>query len=149
VTDIGNPEIYYYLGLAHLDLGRPAEALEALARMRRLAPANANAYWTTARAELAAGALDAAAISLRQVLILRPDDREAWRTLADLYPRLEGGGCAVIREGGGARLDPGCPRVRQDACAAIGGLAAAYGRAGQPALARQLEDAGRQRWGCP
>ena len=148
VTDVGNPEIYYYLGLAQLDLGRPAEALEALASMRRLAPANANAYWTTARAELATGALDAAAVSLRQALILRPDDREAWRTLADLYPRLEGGGCAVIGEGGGARLDPGCPRVRRDACAAIAGLAAAYGRAGQPALARQLEDAGRQRWGC-
>jgi tetratricopeptide (TPR) repeat protein len=148
VLDIGNPEIYYYLGLAQLDLGRPVEALEALGSMRRLAPANPNAYWATARAELATGALDAAAISLRQALILRPDDREAWRTLADLYPRLEGGGCAVIREASGARLDPGCPRVRRDACAAIAGLAAAYGRAGQPALARQLEDAGRQRWGC-
>jgi tetratricopeptide (TPR) repeat protein len=148
VTDIGNPEIYYYLGLAQLDLGRPGEALEALASMRRLAPANANAYWTTARAELATGALDAAAISLRQALILRPDDREAWGTLADLYPRLEGGDCAVVREGAGARLDPGCPRVRRDACAAIAGLAGSYGRAGQPALARQLEDAGRRRWGC-
>jgi protein O-mannosyl-transferase len=148
VIDVGNPEIYYYLGLAYLGLGRPGEARTALARMRRLAPADANAYWTTARAELADGAFDDAAVSLHEALTLNAGDREAWRALADLYARVDGGGCAIVREASAERLNTACPRARRDACAAHAGLAHAFADAGQAPLARRVEELGRQRWGC-
>jgi hypothetical protein len=74
---------------------------------------------------------------------------ETVRAIRDLYQRIPDGACAFVQRGGGSQFNlAGCPRLKGDVCTAFGDLAQAYREARLPIDARQVVDAGIQRYGC-
>src|SRR5262249_37652262 len=68
--------------------------------------------------------------------------------LIDVYRRIDPEGCAVAPDRQASSLNPGCPRVRDDRCAAYRDLVDIFLDARQPARARQLEEEAMQRYSC-
>jgi tetratricopeptide (TPR) repeat protein len=144
IFDVGNWEVHRELGSVRLALGRPAEAAEAFAAMRHLAPNQPAAHLGLARAELAQGRADRAAVSLLRASVLEPGNRDAARLLADVYRRIDAGGCAVAD----GKLDASCPLVHDELCAAYGGLVALYRDLGEGARAEPFRVAALRTYGC-
>ena len=140
VPEVGRWEIYHYLGRTRLELGDAAGAREAFSEARRLVPDDVRPYHGLARAELATGAFEPAAVALHEVLLLDPADPEALPMLLDVYARHDPEGCAVVA-GPIRRLDPRCPRVLADRCAAHAALARSFDEARRPQTARRVEAA--------
>ncbi|HJQ85322.1 MAG TPA: tetratricopeptide repeat protein [Candidatus Binatia bacterium] len=145
VPDVGNWEIHQQLGRVRLLLGRPEDALEAFRAARHLAPNNPAAHVDLARAEIAAGLGDRAAVSLLRALALEPGRTDAGRLLADVYRRIDGDGCALRA---GARPNPACPLVRGHLCAAYGGLVALYRDLNEEARAEPFRAGAVRAYGC-
>jgi tetratricopeptide (TPR) repeat protein/glutathione synthase/RimK-type ligase-like ATP-grasp enzyme len=93
-----NPLGWRALGVAHLQLGRAAQAAEALAQAARLAPGDAELQNDLGAALLAQGDRRAAADAYRHAIALNPMLAVAWSNLAgvlcDLGDTAEALGCA-------------------------------------------------------
>jgi hypothetical protein len=149
VADVGNYEVYERLGATRLLLAEPDLAHAAFVTMRHLAPANPAAHLGVARAELARDRPTDAAVALVQALALDPRRQEPRRLLADVYARLDPGGCALVAADGPLRLDPSCPRVQADLCRAYEGLFVLHLDAKQAALADRFAERAVSDYGCP
>jgi tetratricopeptide (TPR) repeat protein len=88
IPDVGQPGLYLYLGIAYAELGMNERALQAFEYMRHLNPGDPMAYTQIASTQATMGRSDDAVVSLMQGLIVDPRQEEAWRTLMDLYSKI-------------------------------------------------------------
>jgi hypothetical protein len=140
ILELGEWSTHQYLGTARLQMGRYTEALDAFAHQRRLWPDRAQVYRNFAQVHLATGQSESAAVSLLQVLTLAPGDREALRSLVELYGRLDGGQCAVVPGEGTGMLNFRCPLVHGHLCRAYGEFERLFHGARLEGHARQVRE---------
>jgi predicted Zn-dependent protease len=158
--DGGSPRIHRSLGMAYLQAGEPAKAVEALSYLVRIAPADDTAWQMRgiAEAELseaeqgrghaqpARAHLERAAVSLVAATLLRPENAEAWQALERVYRAL-GDPAETIANAGGPRsldrTDGLAPRHLGEACAQLRSQSTQAGLAGDPERWPRCRDAGR------
>ncbi len=111
VPDVGNHELYLDLFRVGADLQRWPEATEAAAYARTLAPLDPNTHLAMARAHLASGDFDEAAVSVIESLVVDSGDAEAWTEIQNIYGAL-GVDNAVFDGSRGRGFNTGLPKVR-------------------------------------
>ena len=142
-------DIYRLLAATSLGLDRPDEAATAAARARLLEPANALGYRLQAAALVGGNHEPEAAIALMvgSMVTADPGLNEA---LVNLYRGgLDSGGCALVQTAGGPALNPACPLVHEQTCAAVPEAIAADLQIGRRAHAQQLKAGALGVFGCP
>jgi tetratricopeptide (TPR) repeat protein len=88
IPDVGQSELYLYLGMSYERLGLDEKALEAYKYMRHLFPMDPQTHLRVASTQLNLGRLEDAAVSLLQCLIADPDNKEPWPLLSEIYSRI-------------------------------------------------------------
>ena len=146
---VGFQDLYVNLGAALSRLGRREEALEAYRRGRNLNPVSLECYDGMAGVHVAAGNLQAAALAMDEKAQLDGMQPATVNALQQLYSAIPEGACAVSLVRGPPALYAGCPKLRQDMCAAAVDLAQAFVAARRPGQARAFRDAALARYGCP
>jgi tetratricopeptide (TPR) repeat protein len=146
---VGFRDLYVNLGAALSRLGRHEEALEAYRHGRGLNPLALEFYDGMAGVHVAAGNVQAAAIAMDEKAQLDGMQPATVTALQRLYSAIPGGACAVAKQNGSATLDPVCPKLHEDMCAAAVDLAEAFVEARGPDQARAIRDAALTRYGCP
>jgi tetratricopeptide (TPR) repeat protein len=147
IPPTGLPDLYKQLGRAHLELGDPNYALDALFYARRLAPQDPDVYRRIAGAYSAAGKTEKIAPALLTALIL-DDSIQSIDEVLGVYGKLAPQGCAAMWKEGRRILNPNCPPVRRDFCAAYRELAATYREAALDEMANETGAIARQQYGC-
>jgi tetratricopeptide (TPR) repeat protein len=99
--DTGAPELYLYLGKAYQRLDRNDKALEAYKYQRHLNPNDPVVYFSIASAQDALGHVEDAAVSLLQCVILDPQRRDAWQSLAAIDSQINRESIPAIQETNG------------------------------------------------
>ena len=145
----GLAELYQNLGNVYLNLGRFDEALEACRYGRLVEPHNPTMYLAIAAVENTRGNAEGAAQALLERRLMGLGDAQADGQLRSLYSRISGGTCAFVPDGSGWRLDPSCPRMRQDLCTAATGLARMLVQARQRDEARRRMQEAVSTYACP
>ena len=146
IAPFGLAPLYASLGLAQIRLGKPRLAVDAFQYQRRLDPGNPAAYRNLSVAQQAAGNADGAKVALLSAYLLANANIDAF-DIRKLYGPPEQRGCAV-RGGLLPTLNPDCPAVRHDICAALLDVTKSL-RAGQAtSWARQMRDLAHQRYMC-
>lgn len=142
------PEVYQELGRTYLrtgNYGQAAAVLEQAVHWRlgtELLENLSQAYYQ-------AGDLRQAEIALVEGLVLRPDNVRFVSALVDLYHRSNPESCAVATSGGNASVDPNCPLVHEQLCAAAGKVLDIYVAGKLDDLARQTRANMAGAYGCP
>jgi tetratricopeptide (TPR) repeat protein len=141
ISDIGNHEIYWNLGLSYMRLGNYAEALKAYQYMRHLSPTNPDSYLSIASVYITTGKNEDAAITLLQALLLDSNRSEALRLLVEIYRQIDRDGNAVIMLQGRPtpQLNADSPLVKMHICRAYAGLTQIFIETKQFALAQQTQ----------
>jgi len=122
LADVGNPKIYWQLGLALVQLGRWSEAEEAGRYIQRLAPAEVNGYMLVGAALFPAGHPDKAAVQTMTALVLQPLNEEAWINLERCYRAMKLDPVPITQNGSAHGLDMSNAVVGHDlveACAML------------------------------
>ncbi|MDD2763810.1 MAG: DUF1736 domain-containing protein [Opitutaceae bacterium] len=122
LADVGNYRIYLQLGQTRLRLGDWAEAEAAGRYAQRLAPDDLGGYLLAGVALFNAGRPDQAAVQILAVLVLQPENAEAWDKLATCYEALGVRPVPIVTQDSRRILDDGSPVVRRqltEACVAI------------------------------
>jgi tetratricopeptide (TPR) repeat protein len=114
----GLPDAYINLGTAYLRLGDAPHALEAFLYGRRLAPRMPLLDSRIASAYLAENKTEEAATALLESFLLNKSPSTLSR-LAQLFSKIDGGNCAVVRQQGDLSLNRDCPIVERDLCNAF------------------------------
>jgi tetratricopeptide (TPR) repeat protein len=140
--------LYFYLAYARQNLGRDAEALEALRYARGLNPSFVESYDGMAGVYAARGEAQPAAIALLEKTLVEGPQPQTLAGLRVLYGRIPEGGCALRGEGAALRLDPACPKLRADACAAAAELRAAYAEARMADRGAEVEREAAHTYAC-
>jgi len=148
ITDIGNFEIYWNLGVISARLNNHKEALAAYEYMRHLAPTNPDAYLGLASVYLGRRQFDQAAIPLLQTLILDGTRQEAMQSLVEVYRQVDREGCSIEFTHGEPRLNPKCRIVRDNTCQAYADLIQTLVNAKQPEAAQQARQQAIQTLNC-
>ncbi len=138
---IGFEVLDFSIGQAYWRLGRRAEAIEWYRRARSQRPENPVGYDTLARAYLAGGDWDAAAVAWNEKLLIEGSTPASVAALREIYSHIPGGGCA-------ATPNPDCPRLRSDTCKALTDLERVFLDGRRPERAREFHDAAAQTYGC-
>lgn len=151
ISDIGNHEIYWNVGLSHMRLGNYAKAHEAYLYMRHLAPTNPDSYLSIASVYITTGKNEAAAIALLQALLLDSSRQEALRLLVEIYRQIDRDGCAVIAtpDRQVPQLNADCALVRAHICRAYAGLSQIFAESKQAKLAQQTRENAINNYKCP
>ena len=139
--------LYLDLGRTYLRLSDTPHALAALERGRALesAPALLEELASVYRA---AGDPRKAAMALVEALAVDPNRPEVPSTLVELYGQIDPQGCAVTRQGGTPSLNPDCPLVHGDICAASRNVIGNYLRRGQQFEAASIRRVAEQDLSC-
>jgi tetratricopeptide (TPR) repeat protein len=143
IAQLGNIELHQNLGLAHLRLGRFADALAAYERTRELEPTDPSRYVDVSAVLCHLGRWEEAAIALFQAVTVRPEDRDAPMRLVEVYRTFDPDGHETVSDGPDrvtVALDS--PVVHRHRCAAFAGLQQIFTRANQPRAA----EAARGMW---
>ena len=147
IGEVGSHDVYGNLGRAYLRSGNGKLALEAFLHERRRAPALPQPYADLTSAYLSLGRTeDAATVQLESLLL--DDSPETLARVAELYSRLEGGGCAVVRTAEGRLLNHDCPIVRRDLCGGLQEMTAVLRAAGMFEMADHLSEAAAREQVC-
>jgi tetratricopeptide (TPR) repeat protein len=142
-----NGKLYLNLGRAYSRLADAPRALDALERGRALDSAP-ELLEELAAAYRAAGESRRAAQALVEALAMDPNRPATAATLVDLYAQIDPNGCSVTRQGGPPSLNPDCPLVHADICAASRNVIGNYLHHGQPDEAAAIRNAAEQELGC-
>jgi len=97
---------------------------------------------------VAAGNPGAAAVAMDEKALLDGMQQRTVTALQQLYVTIPGGGCAVTNRGGIPALEPACPKLREDMCAAAADLQQAFVWARWPQKARPMAETAVSRYGC-
>jgi tetratricopeptide (TPR) repeat protein len=147
-SDYGFYQLDLELGRTYTRLGQPRQAIEALQHglRRRLV---SQFFVEIAAAESSLGDLHKATIALIQALMLDTTDTRLIPAVLDLYQQMDPHTCAVLHTGSQISLNPQCPAVHDDVCAASRNMAALYNESGQPAKAAETARTATSTLGCP
>ncbi len=111
---------YTMLGQARMDLGKPAEAMDAYSRAAKLMPQDADAWLNFGAAARAAGKYGHAVTAVRRAADLRPKSDDVWARLGELLIEMHrlDGRRDLLAEGVGAwrkslDLNPNQPALRK------------------------------------
>lgn len=141
--------LYFYLAYSRQNLGRDREALEALRYARGLNPDFPESYDGMAGLYADRGQAQAAAIVLLEKVLALGPAPETLAGLRVLYGRIPEGACAVKGQTGALQLDPACPKLVADACAAAADLASAYTEARMPERGAAVAREAARQFACP
>jgi protein O-mannosyl-transferase len=139
--------LYLDLGRAYLRLSDTQYALAALERGRELESAP-ELLEELGSAYRAAGEPRKATLALVEALAMDPNQAQVAATLVELYGQIDPQGCAVTRQGGTPGLNPDCPLVHGDICAASRNVIGNYLRRGQQFEADAIRRTAEQDLGC-
>jgi tetratricopeptide (TPR) repeat protein len=142
-----NSELYLELGRSYLRLADTPDALAAFERGRALESAP-KLLEELASAYSAAGDPRKAAMALVEALAMDPNRPDLAARLVELYGQIDPQGCSVTRQGGTPGLNPDCPLVHGDICAASRNVIGNYLRRGQQFEAAAIRRVAEQELGC-
>jgi tetratricopeptide (TPR) repeat protein len=146
---LGFAVLYLNLGLTCAKLGRNVDALEAYRHGRSVDPFLMDLYDAIAAVYLAGGNPEGAAVTLIEKTQMGGNTSATMSALRELYGKIPGGSCAIVQEGGAAKLDTACPRLRDDLCLAWADLTQASLDARRTGQALSLKQNAIARYGCP
>jgi hypothetical protein len=136
--------LYLELGRIYLRLKQPDQALAALA-IGRGRQANPEFSEEMARAWLAKGDWQHAAVAVMEGIVLDPGAANLAPELLDLYRREAPQSCAAAN----ATINMKCPLVHDQLCEASRNVALEYRRNGSPAAANAIIRSAVQELACP
>jgi tetratricopeptide (TPR) repeat protein len=148
-TRLGDPQVFWNLGMVYARLGRSAEALEAYRYGRDLNPDSAAFYRGISIVYSASGDQDRAAVALVEETLVSRNEPAAITALRELYQKIPGGSCAIDYTGSQPALDATCPRARNDLCQASAELVPVFLEARETDRAREIKRTAIQRYACP
>jgi tetratricopeptide (TPR) repeat protein len=140
-------KLYLELGRTYLRLSDTPHALAAFERGRALDSAP-ELLEELASVYRAAGDPRKAAMALVEALAMDPNRPELASMLVELYGQIDPQGCAVTRQGGTPSLNPDCPLVHGDICAASRNVIGNYLRKGRQSEAAVIRRVAQQELGC-
>ena len=144
----GDFRVYAELGLSCLRLAEPAAALEALDTARRFSPEQMLPYHLLGYAYANLGRPAEALVALHQAVLLDNTNRDALAALAESYRRAGAGACALSGRPEAPVINPDCPAVRGNLCAAYAGIARGLEEAGAVERAGTYRAAAVRSYGC-
>jgi protein O-mannosyl-transferase len=144
----GDPTLYHNLANTLLNLKRFPEALDACRYWRILQPRNPDAFLSAAAVHMAAGNQEGAARVLLQEMLLGVPDPDVEAKLENVYRQLPGGDCMFVKSGSGLALNPSCPRLQGELCAAEAELVPVLTEAGKIQEAEAQRNTALTRYGC-
>jgi hypothetical protein len=137
------------LSTAYLNMNQTDKAGRAATRARDLAPLDPHVYAQTAEVDGAAGKLDHAAIALIEGIFIT-GDQSLRRDLIELYRNaMDPGSCMLTTGPQGPAINPNCPAVHAQACAASGYVVRTLAAAGQADVAQARERMFTTQFHCP
>jgi tetratricopeptide (TPR) repeat protein len=140
-------KLYLDLGRIYLRLADTPHALAAFERGRAL-ESSPEVLEELASLYRAAGEPHQAALALVEAMAVDPGRARLAATLVDLYSQIDPQGCAVSVEGGTRGLNPDCPLVHGDICAASRNVIGNYLRRGQQYEAAAIRKIAEQDLAC-
>ena len=150
----GKPGLTFMPAAVYLELGRtlmrlpdPLHALKAFEQGRML-ESNPDLLEELGAAYRAAGDLRKASLALVEALAMDSTRTRIASQLVDLYTAIDPKGCAVVRQGGESILNPECPLVHGDICAASRNVIGSYLRKGQHFEADAIRRTATEELGC-
>jgi tetratricopeptide (TPR) repeat protein len=130
-----DPDGLLMLSTAYLNIGDAKKAAGAADKARSSAPLNSPAYAQAAEIDASAGNLDSAAVALIEGLFVT-GDQQLRRDLVELYRRaMDPKSCVLASGPNGPAINPACPAVHAQACAASNYVVSTLISAGQPDVA--------------
>ncbi len=130
-----NAEAFLRLSTAYLESGDHAKAAAAAGRARSLNPLEPRVYAQTAEIDASSGKLNEAAGSLIEGVFVTGDSILR-QDLVELYQRAADPKSCVLTNGpNGPAINPACPAVHAQACAASEDVVKTLENAGKPDLA--------------
>jgi tetratricopeptide (TPR) repeat protein len=139
--------LYLHQGRTYQKLKDPAHAIQAFERGRAL-ESDPDLLEDLATEYRAAGERRLAAQALVEALAVDSNRTQLMSKLVELYSEIDPKGCSVSHEGGSSGLNPDCPLVHGDICAASRNVAASYDRSGQLEHAASIRKTATQDLGC-
>jgi len=137
------------LSMAYLRSGDNDNAMTAAQQARALNPVNAQLYRQISEIYARSGRIDDAASTLIEGAFVTSDG-SLRQTLLELYKRVGGpASCALTTGPHGLALNPACPIVHANICAAQAGTIKTLMDNGQPAQAEARQKMFAQEFGCP
>jgi tetratricopeptide (TPR) repeat protein len=140
--------LYLSLGDAYLRLSDPRKAIEAFEYGRTLRPA-AEFFEDMSDAWRVMGDPRQAAIVLIEGLLVDKSYTKLASELVELYRQTDLGSCALLNAGGALSVNPACPLVHDQVCAAFRNVQQLYMRMGQDPLAASTGQRAVSEAGCP
>jgi len=145
-TIFGFAPLYPELALVYIRLNQPGKAAEALAYGRIVHP------FPDASRQLAAlyfrmGNPDRAATALLEGWLLDPSAAALGNDLATLYRQAFPASCAIAKTGNG--IDPNCPLVHDQICAAAHNVAAQFRQFGAAEMEANTARYAMTQYACP
>jgi len=145
IPDYGDKLLYNNLSLAYLGADRPADALLAYERSRRLDPANPAHYVNISAVLLRLGRWEDAATTLFEAIALAPGNRDAGSRLVETYRAFAPDAHGLIGDGpNGPSLHLDHPIVRRHRCRAFDELARILTDGDLPAAAAAIRRQGAE-----
>jgi tetratricopeptide (TPR) repeat protein len=143
------PDAWLMLSTAYLNMSQADRAGRAAARARDLAPLNPQVYAQMAESNASAGKLDDAAIALIEGVFVT-GDQSLRKDLVELYQRaMAPGSCMLTTGPSGPAINPNCPAVHAQACAASEYVIRTLMAAGQTDAARARQEMFTAQFRCP
>jgi protein O-mannosyl-transferase len=142
-------DAYLMLSAAYTDVGDATHAADAVARAGTLNPLNPQFYRQTADVATAAGRMDDAAIALVEGAFIT-SDKTLRQSLVQLYQNgIDPKSCALKPGPGGPAINPNCPIVHANVCAASAVVVRTLKAAQQTGLAQTRKKMFIEQFGCP
>jgi tetratricopeptide (TPR) repeat protein len=148
ISAVGTPPLYLDLGRVYRDLGQPENALEAFREGRSIDPQPAF-FEEISRTYSGMGKPERAAISLLEGLAVDSSQAGLVSQVAQLYQETEPQSCALARGAAGVSLNPACPLVHSELCAASHNVVGMFTAMRDPASAGAAAQNAIRAWGCP
>jgi len=140
-------KLYLSIGRVYSRLSDRPHALAAFERGRAL-ESSPDLLEELGSAYRAAGEPRKAAQTLVEALAMDPNRPQVAASLVELYGEIDPNGCSVVHQGGAPSLNPDCPLVHGDICAASRNVIGSYLRRGQQSEAASIRNVAEQDLGC-
>ncbi len=82
-------------------------------------------------------------------LLSDPGNRDISTWLVEMYRQSSPGSCALLQQPGEWALNPACPLVHEQVCAASANVVRVFRERREDAAAAELRNAGVTQFGCP
>lgn len=143
------PHLYANLGLVLEKVGRHDEALEAYRYGMRYDVRGSTFYNSIIRVLSDRDDVEGTTLTTLQQWISGAGDKAIVERLRSLYALVPTGQCAFVSSGSGYTMNPNCPKLRQDLCAAGANAIRVFLDGRQPGEARKIKATLLGSYGCP